>query len=587
MQTYWKPFVKPREATGKIRRHVLIPDIVSLWALTILVFLFYYPKDNPLNSRYLYFADMIERALSLCNPEYGNEFHRYNWETISPLATFITRVSMQFLHENPAAAVLAAHFGVVLIAIVALYLLNRLYLSATASFCVTALMFFGRTLLPLSRGLGVTVIHLLVPFSLAAVYGISVVMERTSDKKRRTAHVAIASMSLAVIYIIGSHETFYAGICMVIAGAILVGRWLYGSIRAKRVLPGPAAAFSSNFLIAAVLGFAAMTAIHFSVPAQQKPEPLWRMILYANWMKGAAADVSSESFNAPADKLLVLAGTFAKGKYLTRHGNHHENTFLYPGPGFNGIVPLFLLPGLLLGLVRFSREAKRSLRNKEDPLMNKQRYFLFFIFVLMLFFLMTVVASSDPKPTRYTYSIYAVYVIGVWGYESLPDMIERIKKRLFKRGEELSSACRQAPSEADVESSDATARFARYAVVVFLLIFVGLHLRKNYSDLEMYIEGYAHQMPAIYIDPLFEKAVGASGGEETAIVYAPLNKHANITMHPSLGIRQNCMLPPNVRVIYDPDEIKRIPEKTKLVLIRPEGLPPESLYYVPTWDWPR
>jgi hypothetical protein len=374
---------------------------------------------------------------------------------------------------------------------------------------------------------------------------------------------------------------------MVIAGAILVGRWLYGSIRAKRVLPGPAAAFSSNFLIAAVLGFAAMTAIHFSVPAQQKPEPLWRMILYANWMKGAAADVSSESFNAPADKLLVLAGTFAKGKYLTRHGNHHENTFLYPGPGFNGIVPLFLLPGLLLGLVRFSREAKRSLRNKEDPLMNKQRYFLFFIFVLMLFFLMTVVASSDPKPTRYTYSIYAVYVIGVWGYESLPDMIERIKKRLFKRGEELSSACRQAPSEADVESSDATARFARYAVVVFLLIFVGLHLRKNYSDLEMYIEGYAHQMPAIYIDPLFEKAVGASGGEETAIVYAPLNKHANITMHPSLGIRQNCMLPPNVRVIYDPDEIKRIPEKTKLVLIRPEGLPPESLYYVPTWDWPR
>jgi len=43
-----------------------LPDIAALFALLVLTFLFYYPSAGPLESRYMYYSDPVERSLSVC-----------------------------------------------------------------------------------------------------------------------------------------------------------------------------------------------------------------------------------------------------------------------------------------------------------------------------------------------------------------------------------------------------------------------------------------------------------------------------------------------------------------------------------------
>ncbi len=544
-----------------------LPDIAALFALLVLAFLFYFPSNGPLESRYMYYSDAVERSLSICNPEYDNSFQRNKWETFSPLATLIMNISMRFLHERPDAAVMAAHMGTIVISVVALYLLSRLFMSSLAAFSTTALIFCGRVLLPLAYGLGQSNIHILLPASLGAVFFASCALAPGKNPRRKL-NILAAAACLAAIYCLGNHETVYAAACAFIAATALSAAWLARSIRNKRPAYWPPKAFYSLAATSAVMGVLLMSASRSAIPQRQEPAPLLKMLAYHSFLQPTIGDATSESKTRSKDRLRVLQGSFVNGEYLTEYGRHHEHTFLRPGPGFNGIIPLFIFPGFIFGVAFLISEARRFRENRESPGNRRQQWFMFFIWVLLAFFALTAAASMDPKPTRYTFSIFAVFAVGVWGYEYAPRVLASMIARLLGG------------------SGIRLERVLKIVSSILLLIFLGAHIHKNYLDLKTYEQEYAHQIPSAYFNPLIDMAYAAAEGKDAAILFYTGDRSNKFNSHVSLGIKQNCGVPPNIRFVRNRKEVESLPGSVRVIPIDARIGIPDSLYYLPRSKWP-
>ncbi|GEM_PF-2244864 len=545
-----------------------LPDIAALFALLVLAFLFYFPSAGPLESRYMYYSDAVERSLSICNPDYDNSFQRNKWETFSPLATLIMNISMRFLHERPETAVMTAHMGTIVLSAVALYLLCRLFMSAIAAFSTTALIFCGRTLLPLAYGLGQSNIHILLPASLGAVFFASSALAPGKNPRRKL-HILAASACLAAIYCLGNHETVYAAASAFIAATALSAAWLARSIRNKRPASGPPRAFYSLAATSAVMGVLLMAASRSAIPQRQEPAPLLKMLAYHTFLQPTISDATSESKTRSKDRLRVLQGSFVSGEYLTEYGRHHEHTFLRPGPGFNGIIPLFIPPGFIFGFAFLLKETRRSRLDKENSLsLVRWRWFLFFILTLLAFFVLTAATSMDPKPTRYTFSVFAVLVAGVWGYEYAPRVLAGMIARLLGgSGIRLERALKTVSS-------------------ILLLVFLGAHIHKNYLDLKTYEQEYAHQIPSAYFNPLIDMAYEAAEGKDAAILFYTGDRPNKFNSHVSLGIKQSCGVPPNIRFVRNRKEVESLPGSVRVIPIDARIGIPDSLYYLPRSKWP-
>ena len=463
---------------------------------------------------------------------------------------------------------MAAHMGMIVVSAVALYLLSRLFMSALAAFSTTALIFCGRVLLPLAYGLGQSNIHILLPASLGAVFFASAALAPGKNPKRKF-HVLAASACLAAIYCLGNHETVYAAACAFIAATALAASWLAKSIRKKRLASGPPKAFFSLAATSAVMGVLLMVASHAAIPQRQEPAPLLKMLAYHSFLQPTIGDATSESKTRSKERLRVLQGSFVRGEYLTEYGRHHEHTFLRPGPGFNGIVPLFIFPSFFFGVAFLISEARRFRENCESPGNRRQQWFLFFIWVLLAFFVLTAAASMDPKPTRYTFSIFAVFAVGVWGYEYAPRVLAGLFSRLSSGGGNLKLECR-----------------LKAVSSILLLFFLGAHIHKNYLDLKTYEEEYAHQIPSAYFNPLIDIAYEASEGKEAAILFYTGKQTNKFNMHVSLGIKQNCGVPSNIRFVRNRKEVESLPESVRVIPIDARIGIPDSLYYLPRSKWP-
>ncbi len=583
----------------KYDRSTLILDTLLLAAIVILVCWFYYPKTTPLKSTYVYYADSFERAGHIYNSEYQSEFKRYSWENYSPLQTLLARLSSTVFSDEPGHALLLMHMCVVLISATATYILNRQFLSVALSFLTTALLFCDRTLLPVTRGLGMTQAHLLIPLSLLFILTLPRIMNPSGAIIRKAVWIALSATCLAGVYLLGNHETFYGAFCLGLGVCIMVGwrtvrpvfsrhipvtdsRSAFARLaRFARELDFPRAQLRSFFTtfsrlrfllitvsLALALAVGGMVAVQRGIPERLGRTPLWSLLTYEHLGSLSLTDAKKESSQDLAFKLQVLKGTFLEGRYLTPLGLNHENCFLPPGPGFNGIIPLFLLPGLVIGLVCYVRKTYSAARQRHDPVPGGDELYLLFLGVLLIFFAVMIVSGADPKPTRYTYAIYAIYVIGLWGYEHLAFLL---KGRLDKYGSQNQRA----------RWGRAASLTAACLVFIPLTALLTLRLQKNYRDLQTYLFEYSHQIPTIALGPILDKALALSSDSHIAIL---LPQNPRYGLHPSVGMYTRFRLPSNIHFVSSKDEWNSLPAGTDV--IQPEVMPGPGYYGHPRWRWP-
>lgn len=555
------------------RKRGFILDALFLIAVIFLAFLFYYPQPSPLKSTYMYLADSFERAGHVLNPDYGTTFKRFNFETFSPLLTLLARFSLQLFKENVERAVLVLYMGVALVAASATYILNRRFLSSMAAFIVTSLLFCGRVLLPESR-FGMIQLHLLIPLSLLFLVAVPEILDDSRSVSRRAGWIFIGSASLAGVYLLGSHEPFYGAFCMGVAVFILAVRWGVRSICKRGLHPFPLATPVGTVVLACVLGIGGMAVVQRGIPEQQEPTSFRELAGYHRFLRAARADARVESFQKASFKLQVLRGTFMEGRYLTPTirpwGSQHENCFLHPGPGFNGIVPLFLLPGLAIGLFRYFRESRAAVKKTEPSFTPGKRLFLLFLGVLLVKFAVMVLTVADPKPTRYTFSIYAIYVISVWGYEEIASWVGR-----FMRAGGLPN--RESPVIGN------TSMIAACIVFIPFMAFFTMRLNKNYTDLRTYMHEYSQQIPEFSLGPLLERALDLPEKQTVAIMIPEEVDPKWLDRHPAVGLKLGFRIPPNLHFVRTQDVLDSLPENT--LVLRPETITSDRQYHLPKRRW--
>lgn len=545
-----------------------ILDAVCLAAILLLVGVFYYPTRRPLESRYVYFADPFERARLVYGPECAPTFRRFDWEEHSPLATLLARYSLTLFPDDPGRAVLAMHLSLVFVSAAATFLLARLYVSTPVAFFVTALLFCGRTSLPITRGLGVTTVHLLVPLSLLALYAFHEMGRRPCPIFRKAVFILTAGACLACIYVLGCHETFYGAGCLALGLAVVLIRWVVKSIAARRLRLGPLPGLCMAFVLAAGMGIGMMAAVWRGLPEDRDRTGLSEMIGYKTLRKGVDRDLENET-RSTESRRRVWRGTFLDGRYLTRYGRHHENAFLCRGPGFNGIIPLFVIPGFLIGLVGLSVRAKRALGLRDGGPTALERLFVLFLGVLLALFVGAFAASADPKPTRYTFSIFAVLVLSAQGYEWL---FQRINARCRGRAK---SKAPDKPTEAR-----AVSWLAVSVVCAPLLFLAGMRLRKNYLDLGTYVREYEHQIPTIALGPALDKAL-AHRGDHVVVVYCRVPA---LLRHPAVGLWMKFRVPSTIRLVDVPSVLATLPPTTTVITVK--TIPSCSIYHLQKRNWP-
>ena len=516
-----------------MRRHA--GDLIALGTVLLLGVLFYYPETDPLQSRYIYYADSFERAARHVNPEYVDSYRRYDWESYSPLMTLLARGALLSFPDKPAAAVTVLYFGVALVAGVLTYLATRYYFSALPALFITALLMYDRALMPLARGLGMMVVLLLTPLLLIFIRNLARTQERQVGWSRRIVPVALLAVSGALIYSLGVHETVYAVVFGIGFLGILVAGWVVQSVRTRRLAPGPSGPTMVGLGAAAVLTLAIFSATCLGIAKEQGPDGLWSVLRYRLFVDMTLDDVELELTEPDANRLLQWKSTFYAGRYLTGYGSYHANTFLYHGPGFNGIVPLFVYPGFLVGLWGFGRALIRLVRPGGSPPCDRsQRYFLIFNLVLLIVFGLVALTSSDPKPTRCTCCMFAVFALSAQGYQQLYGLIRRFV------------AARQ---WAFIPLIASRRQFAARVAAAALLLVVGglmsLRLHKNHADLHRYLARYLREIPTDGLLPLLEQARTEHAAKQ---VYF-LNGFVAHAWHPAIGLLTGWNVPENVTFV--------------------------------------
>lgn len=525
-------------SSGKPMRFRLIVDGMVVVLLLALGAVFYWPRGDILQSRYVYYADMYERSGHLWNQDYGHRFQRHIWEEISPFSALAARGLMAALGSRPRAVVWTLNTTILLVAVPATYLLLRCWFSSATALGVSAFGLFGRCLLGLSRGLGLVQIHLLLPASLLVLLCIPALGRR--DRSRVLSVLGIV-LSVALVYLLGCHETFY-GLTVLAGGLAFLGaRWVWSCVVARRIrraFPWLAGSVAAGLLI----GGLCMTAIWVTNPSKGERPSLKDLVTYEYFGSRIAHDVRLETDARRPSRKKVLAGTFLHGRYLTPMGRHHENTFLYPGRGFNGIVALFMLPGLVVGLVLLVHRSCLLVRGLAPAMPPRHKGMLLWLWMLVGLFAAAAVSSSDPKPTRYTYAIYAVYVLVFLGYEWIVD-------RLW-------------PSPAS-----GNARLRRWissSVVFLVLLLVGLRVWKNYRDLETYLSHYRGQQVVSLLEPEVVSALEHSKGGGPVVVVFPTKRRWR---HPAVGLLAEFEAEENPKIYFGEPESPEIAPDAKLLKV--------------------
>jgi hypothetical protein len=478
-----------------MKRHAV--DILALGAVLVLGVLFYVPRTNPLESRYMYYADSFERAAGSVNPDYVDEYKRYGWEEKYPLITLLARQVLIAFPDDPATAVTVLHAGLALVAGILAFVANRLFLGPLASLYITILLLYDRSLMPVARGLGVMGVLLLAPLLLVFIDSLRRTQERTLPRHRRIVPVILLALSGGLIYSLGGHETLYAVPSLLAFAVLLCVGWFVRSVRARRLTPGPTVTSLIGLASAGAVAFGLIVATHAGIAQRQSPDALSDMLWHRGFLASATDDVRTEITRH--DGLLQRwKATFYDGTYRDRQawGARHENTFLYPGPGFNGMIPLFVYPGLVVGLWMLGQWIVRKLQSRSrDPADQPPDYFMLLNTVLLGVFVAVMVTTNDPKPTRYTPCIYPIFALSAIGYQELYDTIRQAVtwpgwSRIGLIANHRSTA----------------GRVAAGALLLAVCVFATVRLHKNYRDLGSYLERYLWQIPTEGLPPLLEKA---------------------------------------------------------------------------------
>jgi len=491
--------------------------------LIVLAWIFYYPKNNPLLSRYVYYADSFERSAPYINPDYKNEFKRYSWEEYSPFQTLLARYCLILFTDKADSAVLFMHMGIVLTATLLTYFTNCLFFVPIPSFFITCLLLFDRVLFPMARGLGQTSVLLLPPLLLLFIYVFSLIQENNRLSPRKFASIIIIALSIAAVHSLGMHEAMFGILTIALLILILTSRGAFKAIGLKSISRHIAPYMIVSVILALLLIYQ-IANICISVIPDAKTTTHWRLATYKHFRSIALRDLKRESKMTWQKRLEVLRATFVEGQYLHKYGSHHSNTFLYPGKGFNGVIPIFILPGLLVGIPYLLRKTYLNFRHKLSPMAFRFSYFYLLNCVLMLLFVLAMILSADPKPTRYTAFVYSIYATSAMGYFFIMSFI---KKKL-------------------------KTKYPSYIIGLFLcLLAISLSVRlyKNYNDLQSYRKEYAKELKITYIHDIINKAKNGYKDRDVYLLFDNKKQITQFLAHPSMGLFVRYKLPPNIRYL--------------------------------------
>lgn len=538
-------------------------DIAALCILLSVVTLFYYPETDPLTSRYVFHADSFERAAIHVNPDYKTFYKYIEWESRSPLHTLLARYSLILFTDNLAYAVVFLHLGAALLGAVLNYITNRYFLSVLPSFFISLFLMTGRTHLPIVRGLSHIGVLFLIPFALIFIHNLAITQDR-SRREKQLIPIMLVAVSLAVMYCLGNHEVVFAMTFLFGFALLLLLEWIVKSKREKRFLHGPTLSSVWSGAWGVVLSIIILAWTCFGIHEEQLPTKFDEVLTYDAFMKKVFEDVEIEPALARKNPLAVFLTPFVEGRYmpeleLTRHGKIHENTFLYPGEGFNGIIPLFILPGFLIGLGALAKNFVllfKSNPGKEIP--RRTKYFIMLHVVLLGLFLVTMILSGDPKPTRFTFFIYSIFALSAQGYEILAQRIGHFGGKWMGQ------------SSKTVNNS----KLPSFVVAGILLLFVSfatvMRLKKNYKDLQTYFHVYRNQILSYVIKPVIDKARTEHASKTVYIFHRKAR-------HPSVGMLLGFKTVKNVRLsnLRDYKVLKMMKEQRKYKIIPPKN----SVFY--------
>lgn len=449
-----------RPNNGIVFQDNLIPgrrlDIVYCATLLLLVYLFYYPTTELQFLRYLYYADLYERFGGLINPDYQNYFVRWPWENLYPFSTLLYG-SLFRITGSWWCSIMVLHLSVVTIATLLVYWLTSLHTGRTIAFLIAATIVFGRVHLGLARGLGCSYTLLIYPVCLGLLYLVGTSC-RDGEVRLTNLKIALCSLLFALGISLGGHESltfiaFFVLTFLIYGVSVFVN---YGSRSLIRYL--------TILAIVAVLGLAFWVMlsyiIYINVPAGQRTS-YTDILLISHHIKGALKDIHREQSVGFYHYLQVLNGAFVYGGYLTDLGGHHANTFVAKGWGFDGVIPIYGILGVLTSLVYFVAKIWENGKKYLLDSMRSMNVFDAFIVAMVILFVAVVWSGGDPKPTRLFLSVFAVYYLGYRGIIILANLSQR---------------------------------FYKHVIVALLLVF-SLQVAKNFVDMKKYYKVYERQVP--------------------------------------------------------------------------------------------
>ncbi|MBU0638681.1 MAG: hypothetical protein KKB50_07440 [Planctomycetes bacterium] len=548
-------------STSVIKRHAA--DLAALVVVIGLCLVFYYPETSSLESRYMYYPDCFERAATQVNPSYTGRRFRTAAEDMRPLMTLLARPALAVFRSDPAAAVTSVHLGLALVAGVLTYLANRYYFAPFLAFYLTALLLFDRCLMPVARGLGMMGALLLAPLAFMFLAGLARTQDRSLPRGRRVLSVLLMGGCGGGILLLGGHETMYAlvsavgfvGVCGVI--------WIVQSIRARGPVSGPTASTLVGFAAAACVAVALAAVLCLGIPAEQRKGGLWSVVLQQHYQQGAAYDIEHE-LDSAAPRLQQWKATFWDGHYPSEYGAWHANTFLVPGPGFNGIIPFVVVPGLLVGLWWWGRGVVDLVRPQPvNTAARSQRYFLILNTALLGVFVSVAAISGDPKPTRYSPCIYAVFALSAVGYR-------RLYVAIRNHAGEWGRSVTQVAGRRQLLLS----RGVPLVLVFTVALLLGFRVHKNYQDLVRYFSYYRFEITTYGLPPLLKQALKEHADQQVYFV-------ARRWLGPDIGLLLGYSEPVNLtfmrRAVFDRPNVQRIVPDEAIIFLR-EDLGGESTW---------
>lgn len=508
-----------------------LADIVALAVVLGLGVLFYFPESDPLESRYVFYADAFERTACDINPEYDNFYRRFPWERFSCLMTLAARYVLLAFRDDPGMAVLVLYFGLALAAGVLTYVVNRWYFSALPALFISVLLLYDRAVMPAARGLGMMWMPLLAPLLLVFIHSLARTQDRELRWRRRLVPIALVVVSGALIHSLGGHDSIYAIVFGLAFLAVIVLAWIIRTIRLRALTPGPTFATLLGVSGAVLLACLLYYAVWRGTATIQSPCRWTDTVRHASLVYVGTYNIKHELGMEDTSRLEQWKATFYLGKYPSQYGRRHENVFLYPGPGFNGMIPLFVYPGFLVGMFLFGRKVLRSVWPRRAEIVDrKQQYFFVYNFVLLGAFVGVMLVSCDPKPTRYAPCIYAVYAVSTIGYQWI---YHAAKAFLAKRSWPAVTRRRLVLARAGAAS-----------LLVAIGVFAAQRLHKNYGDLGLYCDRYQLEIPTIGLPPVLERARAEYASRPVYIVNTTTTDY-----HPAVGLLVGYRELPNTTIV--------------------------------------